>query len=585
MQDELPIGSYLRTLARRWWFVALVLAISLIVAVVTTGSTKAMYVAKAGVVVVRSVTEVNLDAKIKTNPDAPLGGITADARTSRLQTLAELVSNSAVEAKVVSKLGAELPEALRKPGKLMPLVQGSASGPGEIITIRVNSDNPGRAASIANTWGQAYAEYVNQLYGGGITESNMQGQVGEALQSYRKAVDELARFQSSNQLTVLGILIADRQNALKQFQAARTIAASDVISNSVKAQSRLATEYNSALVGNRLMAFRAEQDAKAKLFSSYLDAIGTARKGVFDKQLADSVRMLSDDYAQKARVEGLLADARSFLAQVNQGGSTGGATAVLPLLLLKAQAFASSASAGSAGAAAFQISLDGATATSIEAPQLRRELESLIKVLESRKADLESAISAKSAELTANSGYNISPSLLSNGDAFFNQVKDSYPELFKLGELALLTQKDVDGTPLGKEATAANERLLQTQKQQLGDDLTAQPVYQDLVASVEGLQKWQEQHEQQSSTQRELQTAKDVAWDKYVALARKGAEVDVTNQSGNTLVRFSMPAVEPGEPAADDRFRGLGQAAAIGLLVGVVGAFGIDYLGRPRRKA
>jgi len=88
----------------------------------------------------------------------------------------------------------------------------------------------------------------------------------------------------------------------------------------------------------------------------------------------------------------------------------------------------------------------------------------------------------------------------------------------------------------------------------------------------------QEQLEREQARQRELAQARDLAWETYQTLARKEAEVQVSTQVTDTEVRFAVPAVPPLSPAGAKKKQSIALAAMVGLMIGVAGAFGVEYL-------
>ncbi|HID85973.1 MAG TPA: hypothetical protein EYP55_01170, partial [Anaerolineae bacterium] len=88
----------------------------------------------------------------------------------------------------------------------------------------------------------------------------------------------------------------------------------------------------------------------------------------------------------------------------------------------------------------------------------------------------------------------------------------------------------------------------------------------------------EEQLEREQARQRELTQARDLAWETYQTLARKEAEVQVASQVQDTEVRFAVPAVEPERPVAPKKMMNIAIAGVLGLMVGVFGAFFIEFL-------
>ena len=93
----------------------------------------------------------------------------------------------------------------------------------------------------------------------------------------------------------------------------------------------------------------------------------------------------------------------------------------------------------------------------------------------------------------------------------------------------------------------------------------------------------QEQLEREQARKQELTSVRDLAWETYNTLARKEAEVGVASQVTDTEVRFAVPAVEPQEPVGPKKKLNIAIAGVLGLMVGVFGAFLVEYFEGGRR--
>jgi len=91
----------------------------------------------------------------------------------------------------------------------------------------------------------------------------------------------------------------------------------------------------------------------------------------------------------------------------------------------------------------------------------------------------------------------------------------------------------------------------------------------------------QEELEREEARRRELTQARDLAWETYQTLARKEAEVEVSAQVTDTEVRFAVHAVEPKSPVAPKKKLNIAIAGVLGLVVGVFGAFMMEYFQSP----
>lgn len=96
------------------------------------------------------------------------------------------------------------------------------------------------------------------------------------------------------------------------------------------------------------------------------------------------------------------------------------------------------------------------------------------------------------------------------------------------------------------------------------------------------LHRLQEQLEREQARERQLRSARDVAWETYTILSRKVAEADVASQVRDVVVKFASPAVPPEWPAGPSKVLTLILAVVVGGLIGVAGSFVMDQVDRWR---
>lgn len=460
MEEEIDLREYLDVIVRRWkWIAGITLVAVVTAAVVSFLILPPIYEAKAGVVIVKSKSEVTFEPKYRTLTEEELGSVGIDANARR-KALEALMRSSSVAAEVIDKLGSSLGPEQREVKSLLDMVETESNG--DLIGITVKGEDPSKIAAIANAWGEAYEEYVNGLYGGRPeSPGNIQAQVAGAEDSYRKDEEALAQFSGDNRIDEL----------------------------------------------NR------EIQAKQKLITNYKDAQTTTQAAAFNKQLETKRQVLADYYADLIQLEQLLADARSLHKQLqgetaSPSAATGDALAVV---FLRAKAFASSASLP----VQLQISLkEGVGGT---AGQQAEDVNALIAVLEARRDETQAHIDSLSSQLLASTEYELAAS---------------------------------------------------------ADD----PINRLIAQYSQEVLELQEQLEREEAQRRELTQARDLAWETYQTLARKEAEIGVASQVTDTEVRFAVTAIEPKEPVAPKKKLNIAIAGMLGLMVGVFGAFFIEFL-------
>ena len=118
------------------------------------------------------------------------------------------------------------------------------------------------------------------------------------------------------------------------------------------------------------------------------------------------------------------------------------------------------------------------------------------------------------------------------------------------------------------ETLIANLEARRDEVQNLIDD----PLLQREILRLE------EQLERERARQRQLTSARDLAWETYQTLANKAAEVEVASQVKETEVRFAMPAVKPEKPIKPRKKLNTLLASVVGGMLAVGVAFLIEYL-------
>jgi uncharacterized protein involved in exopolysaccharide biosynthesis len=92
------------------------------------------------------------------------------------------------------------------------------------------------------------------------------------------------------------------------------------------------------------------------------------------------------------------------------------------------------------------------------------------------------------------------------------------------------------------------------------------------------------ERERERAKERELQTSRDIAWQTFETLNNKMAEVEVATRAQDVVVRVADPATAPEPTVAFPKVTNVVIALVLGLIVGVFGAFGVEYFRKPQEK-
>lgn len=83
--------------------------------------------------------------------------------------------------------------------------------------------------------------------------------------------------------------------------------------------------------------------------------------------------------------------------------------------------------------------------------------------------------------------------------------------------------------------------------------------------------------EQETAKGREVKKSREIAWETYMTIVGKLAEAKVAVQPQDAVVHVAQVAVAPEQPVAPRRVMNIGIALVLGLVIGVFGAFGLEY--------
>jgi uncharacterized protein involved in exopolysaccharide biosynthesis len=296
---------------------------------------------------------------------------------------------------------------------------------------------------------------------------------------------------------------------------------------SVQAQTRQAkTDYDKAeqaltvfVRQNRVAELSREIAAREKNIQVYRDAQTTGQQAAYTQQLGAQQGLLAAYYAEYNQIELLRGRARVLRSQVS-GSSGNRESDALAMLLLKAdltRSVSGTALGGVPGGLVLQLNVTPSNATPSD---LVSELDAIIKALEDRQAELKQTIDKLSVTLGNTTEWPV------------DLPKDD---------------------PLVKKITAINAEVLS-----MRGDL-----------------------EEESTRQKELAQQRDLAWSTYTTLANKEAELNISAQTQDSQVRLAALASPPVRPVSPSKLKNTAIAAALGLFLGVVAAFAIEYLKQP----
>jgi capsular polysaccharide biosynthesis protein len=569
-----------------WW--RLIAGITLIAILFTSVRnisifTPERYQAASGVAIVKSRTQVTFDTSARTLDEDQLqqlqaGGQSAIATDAavRRQTLVGIVNNGAIAENVAKRLGDELTEEERRPGALNRMVSAELGGSGQeqsdLIRIIVEHPDPLKASKIANAWAEEYEQLVNDIYGRPPeASSTLLEDLEKARDEYDQSQEALTAFLEESHINQARRQLTEKTKILALLHSARQKAISTTLNAEIDAKAQIYQAYLKAEAENHLLAVEGEQQRKRDLVDAYIQADSKARVSLFENQAKERQRLFDDAYRAKAINDNLLRRARALQEQAAQGGDA--KSTALALALLKAEV---------AGVYPFQntFELRLEDTSSLTAEDLKKDTEALVKALEEQRDEIDETIEKQRQVLLAGDGLTTEQPITDT--VVSTLIHDTYPTLFQTDDLIAMSRSASANTPIATSALSIADSILQMRdRQELLDLSSKESPLSDVISSLEQeVRDLEAQIERDTSRREMLRHARDLALNTYTTLSRKAAEFKVADQLPGTEVRLAARAPVPTVPVSVREKRlNLAIAGFLGLIIGLLGAFWLEYLG------
>jgi len=528
-------GKYIETVVRQWQWIAacalglgiLALAYSLFINLASPS-----YKAVALVASAQTVSDVNFGSAITSTSDVQLAQTAAGGaqyfydRAARLQSFVSQVQNGAVAEQVLEELGPRLDNKKGEPttaAALLGMVSADLIPKTDTIQISVTYGDPVIAAEIANAWGKAYVQRINELYGGsssGTSTLATEADVTQAKTDYDKAQAALDDF-----------IARDKTN---------------------------------------------EYARQSDEISAINTSLRVARSTVGNQQAQDILARLDQAYSDSRQIGLFFDNAVSMRAAVNVGGDAAARSNALALTMLKTQIYAAFPGTNTLQIQNLPEAL-GSSISTVYAAGMVADLDALISTLETRQTELNELTATLSSEILNGENIKFLDKPLDSSGALAQTIQDRYPELFKIGDLSTLSLKVVEnGNPLATEALQRSQALLELKglEDLVNFSVAGTPIETKIEENEQKIRDLNSLISSETSTLNVLTGARDLAWKSYSALATKATEISVTAQ--NIQVVFASPATPPEETAIHSR-NNAGLAAGVGLLIGIIVAYAYEF--------
>ncbi|NJP05231.1 MAG: hypothetical protein HC837_06180 [Chloroflexaceae bacterium] len=543
-----------------------------------------VYVSSADVAVMGLSTDVLLDNSVKTT--------VLSVRTVGSDTLLALTHSSIVAEAVAKQLEAQ-GAGEQNPLRLLSRIQTSFVGAEDVLEdgqkvntnlIRITATDPDqeRAALLANAWADAYTNLINDLYGTipNSSKTEVQANVEQARQTYEDAQDALIAFREQSRLDELQREISDKRYTLSLLNQARTTVLSSTMISSIDAQTQFYNAQVAATLDNQLLAFEKELERKRLLLSGYIDEQTAARLDSFLSQAQERRQTLKNAYAQKQEFENFLSDARILREQARQGGDAESTT--LALTLLKARIVGSQ-----------DLNFDSLAGIEAFTPaNIVADTEALVAALEAELLEVDAVIAEQRQLLMNDAGLDLTQA--PDDTELTRLITQQYPELFESGELGQLSQTQVVTDSLAQSAQTLQQNLslIENDVENLLDMSSGTFLNQTIMTFEQDLRELQAALEREKGKEENLVLERTLAFQAYTLLSRKLAEFDVADSLPNIEVSVVSRALIPNRQVSESTItssvettgRGLQLpplvlAVLVGLVIGLMAAYLLDYLG------
>jgi len=258
------------------------------------------------------------------------------------------------------------------------------------------------------------------------------------------------------------------------------------------------------------------------------------RQAILTEQTKNYTEQLGQAYTDFRQTQLFINSTNDLMNQVKQGGPSAAASNALALTLLKTQIYAAFK-----GSATLQIQnlpeSMGTVLSSVKSENMLTDLESLLTVLTNRESELQKTIDTLTQNIQTSDKLPFSSDQASLDNRYHNLASNS-------------------STTMPNELSPLNRVIADLELEQR--DLQSQ------VASDTG--KLQE-----------LTRTRDLAWDSYSNLVSKQAELALQKTSGLEVTVGSTAGV-PDQPVSRNLSSKLEIALLVGLIVGILCAFGVE---------
>ncbi len=210
LEDEIDLRKYAQILIRNWRLIAAATFLAAASALVVSLLLPPSYEATALVAMTGSRYQLQFDPRFEVVPLQPPEG----------RTLQAIATADEVLQLVLAEVRDDLQPEEMKLDALRGMLEAEVPSNTEVLELKATARSGDLAARIANTWGEAFTRFANDLMIGASQEQEFFAtQVADSEEELQAAEDALIDFQSENEAQVLRAHLGARSDLLNTYLA------------------------------------------------------------------------------------------------------------------------------------------------------------------------------------------------------------------------------------------------------------------------------------------------------------------------------------------------------------------------------
>jgi uncharacterized protein involved in exopolysaccharide biosynthesis len=218
MEEEIDLRSYVEIVLRHWKWIAALALVAASAALVASLLLPATYEASSVIIVTEPRYQIQFDPRFET----------AEGGDPAYQAFPTLATSDGILLDVVKGYHPSADAGIKewRLTELSEVVEATSGGDPSLVVLKVRSQSPQDAASIANAWADILVQKGNEIYGGNEKDvAFFEEQAALAAEALDEADANLVEFEARNQTSIVSTqLESERQAQADYLDAQRAIA-------------------------------------------------------------------------------------------------------------------------------------------------------------------------------------------------------------------------------------------------------------------------------------------------------------------------------------------------------------------------